>query len=93
MSYPHLLIEVLQLLVDKLTAVVGDDRVREAEAAYDVAPDEGVDLPSGDVSQGLYFDPLGEIVHCNKYEFLLCSAHREGSDDVHAPLSERPWGC
>jgi len=91
--YSHLLIEVLQLLVDKLTAVVDDDRVEEAKTTYDVASDERVDLPSGDVSQSLCFDPLGEVVHCYEYEFLLRSANRERSDDVHAPLSERPWSC
>jgi len=92
-SYPYLLIEVPQFFVDELTAVVGDDRVREAETAYDVAPDEGVDMPSGYVSQCLCFYPLREIVHCHKYEFLLRSAYREGSDNVHAPLSERPGSC
>ena len=49
MAYPHLLIKVLQLLVDKLTVVVGDDCVGKAEAADDVSPDEGMHLPSGDV--------------------------------------------
>ena len=75
--YPYLLIEVPQLFFDKLAAVVGDDHVREAKAAYDVTPDEGVNLPSGDVSQSLRFHPLGEIVHRHKYEFLLRSANRE----------------
>ena len=47
MSYPHLLIKVLQLLVDKLAAVIGDNRVGKAEATNDISPDEGMDLPSG----------------------------------------------
>jgi len=48
-AYPHLLIKVLQLLVDKLTAVVGNDCVGKAKATDDVSPDEGMDLSSGDV--------------------------------------------
>jgi len=46
-AYPHLLIKVLQLLVDKLAAVIGDNRVGKAEATNDISPDEGMDLPSG----------------------------------------------
>ena len=44
MPYPYLLIEVLQLLIDELTTVINDDRVGEAEATYNVVPDEGVNL-------------------------------------------------
>ena len=53
MVYPYLLIEVPQLFVDELSAVVGDDGVGQAKTADDVSPNEQVDLPSGDVGQGL----------------------------------------
>jgi len=52
-AYPHLLIKVLQLLVDKLTTVVSDDGVGEAETADNASPDERMHLPSGDVGQVL----------------------------------------
>ena len=92
MAYPYLLIEVPQLFIDELSAVVGDDGMGQAKTADDVLPNERMDLPSGDVGQGLCFDPLGEVIHGDYYELFLRSADGEWPDDVHTPLCERLGG-
>jgi len=93
MAYPHLLIKIPQFLVDELSAVIGDDGVRQAEARNNVPPNKRVDLSSDDVGQGFCFDPFSEIIYDDQYELLLRSTERKWTDDVHTPLCEWPWGC
>jgi len=39
-AYPYLLIEIPQLFVDELLAVIGDDSMGQAKMADDVPPNE-----------------------------------------------------
>ena len=55
-------IEVLELFIVKLSAIVGDDDPRKAESTDDGFPYELSSLGLDDLGHQLSFHPFGEIV-------------------------------
>jgi len=58
-----------ELLMYKLSAIVGYDSVRHPVAAYDIFLDELLDLLRYDNSQWFSFYPLGKVVNAYNEEF------------------------
>ena len=71
MLYMELDIEVLKLLIVKLSVVIGDNDLREAELADDQFPHELFSLSFSDLGHRLGFHPLGKVINSDEKEFAL----------------------
>ena len=84
--------EVLELMTDELRAIVSDNLFRNTKVAYNILPDEVLDLTVTDLMEGLSLYPLGEIVDDHKHVHPLAWGRWEFTDDVHPLRHERPGG-
>ena len=89
---PPFLAEVLELKANELRAVIGENLLWYAEAAYDILPDEVLNFAVRDLMKGLSFNPLGEVVSNREHVNPLARGQWEFVDDVHPPFHEWPWG-
>ena len=71
--------------------VVGDNDLRDTEAADDVFPDEGLYLPGSDGFEGLGLCPLGGVVGGDYHVFNTTGTLGHGPDQVNSPLGKRTW--
>ncbi|KAI5323173.1 hypothetical protein L3X38_032245 [Prunus dulcis] len=62
----------------KLSAIVCDDGVGDAEATYNTLPHKGFDASRSDGGQGLGLSPLGEVVYSYDciFDLALALGHR-----------------
>ena len=87
----ELSIEVLELLIIELSAIVDDDDPREVESRDDGLSNEFSGLGLSDLGHRLWFHPFSEVINSYEQKFPLCWGRRKGSEDVDSSLSERPW--
>lgn len=74
----------------ELGVVVGDNGVGDAKPTDDVFPYEIINFGCSDCGERLGFDPLGEVVYSNNYEFDLALSLWHVSDEVESPLYKWP---
>ena len=84
----ELSVEVLELFIIKLSTVVSDDDLREAESRGDGLLNKFSGLGLDDLSYRLSFQPFGEVIDSHEHELPLCWGRREGSEDVDPPLGK-----
>ncbi|WVZ24953.1 hypothetical protein V8G54_003497 [Vigna mungo] len=77
-------LELHQLFVYKLSAIVSNDCVRKTEAAYDVFPYERLHLPSYNGCQSfcLYLD--SKVVYGNKHKLFFSLADQERPNNINS---------
>ena len=63
--------KVFELLIIKLSVVVGDDDLREAESGDDGLSDEFSSLGLSDLRYWLSFHPFGEVIDSHEQKLLL----------------------
>ena len=88
---PHFA-EVLELMTDELRFVVGNYLFWNAEAAYNILPNEVFDFTVADLMESLSFNPLSKVIRDCKHVHPLAWGRWEFGDDVHPPLHGRPGG-
>ena len=85
--------EISEFGVVALLSVVRYQGFGDAKPAYDGLPHEIAYLLLCDCGQRLDFSPLGEIIHCDDYEFTLALPKGQRSQYVQTPLLERSGAC
>jgi hypothetical protein len=73
-----------------LSAIVGDDGVRDTKTENDVL-DEVYGMLGANLSQGLRIDPLSKLVDCDKQVGQAPRHFLEGSQKVQVPHGK--WPC
>ena len=66
--------------------------MRDAELTDNAPPYEVLHIFCRDGGKGFSLDPFGEVVDSHQEELGLPLPRGEGTDDVHPPNGERPWG-
>ena len=84
-------IEVLELFIIKLLAIVSDDDLEKAKSTNDGFLYKLSGLGLGDLGHQLGFYPFGEVVDGYEQELSLCWDRRKGFEYVYLPLGEWPW--
>ena len=67
-------VEVFDLLVIELSAIIYDDGLRKAKLIDDRLPYELLGFSFSDLSHWLGFHPFGEVVYGDKQELSLCQS-------------------
>jgi len=88
----QVVIEGLQASVNKLSTIISDYCVGDAELANNASPYEILDVFGRDGCKGFGLDPFGKVVDSHEEELGLPFSWRKGTDDVHPLDGERPWG-
>ena len=80
-----------KVLTVELQTIVGNECTWSPEAGDNVLPNEflGVHVPN--VGQGFSLHPFSEVISSDYYLSLVPRSFEEGSDNIKAPLCERPW--
>ena len=80
-----------KVLTIELKTIVGNECTWSSEAGDIVLPDEflGVHIPN--VGQGFSLHPFSEVISSDYYVSLVPRSFGERSDNIKAPLCERPW--
>ena len=89
---PPFLAKNLELKAYELRAIVHDNLLWYAKAAYDILPDKLLDFAVTDLIVGHSFDPLGEVVGYCEHVNSLARGRWEFTDNVHPPFHEWQWG-
>ena len=74
----------------KLLAIVHREFLWDAEAAHNVLPKKLLQGSGCDVSEGLCFDPLREILHRYSCVLVIPRGRGKGAKNVDAPSGEWP---
>jgi len=85
-------VELCELLIYKLSAIIGDDSMWDTISAYNIIPDELLNLLGCDSGQWFDFYPFGEIIDGYYKEFHLALTGGEGVEDIHSSFSKGPRG-
>ena len=88
----QVVIEGLQASINKLSTIISDYCVGDAELANNASPYEILDIFGRDGCKGYGLDPFGKVVDSHEEEFGLPFSWHKGTDDVHPPDGKRPWG-
>ena len=86
-------IEISESGVVELLPVVLHKGSWDAKPPYDCSPHKIAYLLFCDLGQSLGFSSLGEIIHCDDYEFTLALPKGQRSQYVQTPLFQRPGTC
>ncbi|KAM1522324.1 hypothetical protein ACFX13_012627 [Malus domestica] len=78
-----------ELIVAKLSLVISDNRIGNAEFAKNVPPYKVFYFLLSNGCQGFYFSPLYELVNCNDCIANLALLCRDWADQIKSSLSER----
>ena len=80
-----------KVLIVELKPIVGNECTWGSEAGDDVLPDEFLGVHVSNVGQGFSFHPFSEVISSDYYVSLVPRSFGERSDNIKAPLCERPW--
>ena len=79
-----------KVLTVELKPIVGNECTWSSEAGDDVLPDESLGVHVPNVGQGFSLHPLSEVISSDYYVSLVLRSFGERSDNIKAPLCERP---
>jgi len=88
----QVVIEGLQASVNKLSGIISDYCVRDAKSANNAPPYKILHVFGRDGCKVFGLDPFGEVVDSHEEELGMPFSWRKGTDNVHPPYGERPWG-
>lgn len=91
----HLIMRLTQNLTNPLFInyfpLLCDNSMWHPIAAYYILPNETLHLLRSDSCQGLYLNPLGEVVNADQQELDLAFIGCKRSNDIRSSLRKRSW--
>jgi len=78
-------IELSKLSICKLSSVVGDNSVSDAESTYYIFPNTVLNLSSGDFCERFRLNHMSEIIHRYQQEFYFSICWRKRVDYICPP--------
>ena len=79
---PEVFIEVFKKCIVKLSSIIENQHSGHPKLAYDIFPEEVLNILLCDICQGFYFYPLCEIINANYQKLHLSCNKWKGTQDV-----------
>jgi hypothetical protein len=90
---PYLVTKILKHAAIEVLSIVDCDLLQNSVTADDVLPEKILYSCQGHVSDGLRFNPLGELFHCYHDKSVVSLYGREFANNIDAPPLQWPrWG-
>jgi len=86
--YVEVLIKGLEVSVNELSTIDGDDSVRDSKSTHNASPYEVLNILGWDGGEGLSFDPLSEVVDPDQEKLCPPFSRVEGADNVHSQMAK-----